>query len=200
MSSYNLVHRGVVTVTVGDTSPKDIALPSPVKPGSAIVLHTLRESRLPDPVLDLDYRGATIRLLDANTLRLEWNGTLSTDPETGGVETITASYEVFDLENLGDDVKEILFRLQRLLGYQGENALEDGIVYDDAGRKTQFRLRVFDSAASVNAATENIPDGSPLETGELARVTVTQDFDNPRNDRILVAAVRDVLAATPGVD
>jgi hypothetical protein len=200
VSTYNLVHRGVVTVTVGDVSPKDIALPSSVKLGSAFVIPSIREARLPDPVLDLDYRGATIRLLDASTLRLEWNGTLSTDPDTGGTESITVAYQVYDLENLGDDLKEILFRLQRALAYLGENVLQDRILYSSSGVMTQYRLRVFDSKAHANAATKDVPDATPLQTGEIARSTVTQDVIAGKNDRRSLAKVLDLLLVTPGVD
>lgn len=200
MSDYSLVQRGVVTLVVGDVSPKDVDLSSSVKLASAKINYSYRESRFPDPILDLDYRGVTVRFLDEDTLRIEWNGTLATDPATGGSESITVSYEVMDLEDLGDDIKETLFRLQRVLGYLGENAVQDLLIYDDAGNMTQYRLRTFDSKANAEACTLNIPSGDALETGEMTRVTVTQDIEIAKNDRLSLIKVLTDLLATPGVN
>ena len=200
MSDYSLVQRGVTTLIVGDVSPKDVPLNTAVKLSSSKVLITVRESRFPAETSDLDYRGVTAFLLNSTTLRIEWNGVLSTDSGTGASETISVSWEVVDLENLGDDLKEILFRLQRALGYLGENAVQDLLVYDDAGNMTQYRLRCFNSDDNAQAATINIPDGSSLETGELARVTVTQDIQIAKNDRLSLTRLLTDLLATPGVN
>jgi len=122
--------------------------------------------------------GVLVRLLDADTVRVEWDG----DPLLAG-ESIDVSFEVFDIENLGDDVKEILFRQARILSFHGENAIEDLIVYDDAGNPVTYRIRTFDTKANAEAATLEIPDGDPLEVGECSRVGVVQDFNVETNDR-----------------
>jgi hypothetical protein len=122
-------------------------------------------------------RGATVRILDTDTVRLEWDGTLV------GTETIDAQFELYDIENLGDDIKEILFRQLRILGFHGENVVQDLIKYDDAGNPVTYRLRPFNSKVNADAATLEIPDGDPLQTGELTRVSVVQDFNIETNDR-----------------
>jgi hypothetical protein len=202
MSTYACIHRGVVTVTVGDVSPKDIALPAPIKLGTATVHATVKESRVPDPVLDLDYRGATIRILDVNTLRMEWNGTLAVDPDTGGIESISLSYEVFDISVIGDDLKEIIHRCNRLLGFEGENKMQDLVSVDDANRMVSWRVRIFDTQAHALAATPDVPLATPLQTGELSRCYVSQDFSTDgKNNRTLLesnTAPADI-AVTPGI-
>ena len=122
-------------------------------------------------------RGATVRLLDADTVRLEWDGVLVAG------EQITAAVEVWDIENLGDDIKEILFRQSRILAFHGENTIEDLIKYDDAGNPVTYRIRTFNSKANAEAATLEIPDSDPLEVGECTRVGVIQDFNTETNDR-----------------
>jgi hypothetical protein len=136
--------------------------------------------------------GACVRILDATHVRLEWNGTLAAG------ETIDACFEVFDIENLGDDIKEILFRNERILGYLGENIVQDTLIYDDAGNMTSYRLRVFDSKVNAEAATVDFV--GVLQTGERARVTMTQDINFRKNDRLsLIRVLTDVLV-TPGVN
>ena len=143
----------------------------------------------------LSRQGATIRLLDEDTVRAEWDTAL----ESG--ETITISYEVYDLENLGDDLKEILFRLQKILGIQGENSIQDLQTYDNPGNPTSFRVRVFDSEASAEDATIDLPEGGALEAGELSRYKVTLDWDGGRNRPKSILSVRThLLTPTPGVD
>ncbi len=134
---------------------------------------------------------ATIRLLDADTVRVEWDAQL----EAG--ESIVVSYEAFDVEDLGDDLKEILFRLQKVLGIQGENSLQDLQTYDQAGNPTSFRVRVFDTQADAEAATVDLPVGDALEDGELSRYLVTLDWSTGRNRPISVLSVRTHLLATP---
>lgn len=138
-------------------------------------------------------RGATVRLLDADTVRLEWDGTLVAG------EKIVASVDVFDIENLGDDIKEILFREQILLGYFGENMITDLYVYDNAGNPVTFRLRVFNSKTNREAATIDLPAGDPLQTGELARVAVVQDFAVDTNDRKSITMTLTNKAPNPDI-
>lgn len=199
MSDYNLVQRGVLTLNVGAVSPVDVVLASAVKMSSAVVTATARGQRFEDPINDLDYFGVTARMLDATHVRFEWNGVLFTDVVTGASEQIVVAWQVHDLSNFGNDVKEVLFRLERLLGYLGENVLQDSLLYDDAGNVTQYRLRLFDTKAHTQAATPNFP-GPGLETGELSRVTVTQDVAVDQNDRLSLMKVITDLVATPGVN
>ena len=268
MSTYALAQRGTLAVTSSDTSPKDITLPSPVKPGSsfrianirdrrrdALVQHgsisitdvdvspkdsaalgtavdtvcayvtnvTIREKRTNNEfgatvklnsgtivratfgavaagdTIDIEFdvvefkarRGATVRLLDANTVRVEWDGTLAAG------ETIDVAYEVWDIAPLGDDLKEILFRCQRILGYLAENMVQDMVIADQAGNIVQYRLRVFDTDVHAEAAKINWEAG--MQTGELARVQVTQAIDITTNDRKSLIKVLDTVAATPGI-
>jgi len=137
---------------------------------------------------NVDYRGATVRLVDATTVEMSWDGGALL---TG--ETITATYEVFDVEDMGDDLKEILFRLTRLLGYAGENVRQDLLSYDDPGNMIMYRLRVFDTRANAEASTPDLPDGEDLETGELARVRMTQEILASQNDRTgMIRVLTDV--------
>jgi hypothetical protein len=197
-------------VTVGDAGLvnngdgswyKNFTLPAPVKPGSTFIQQACRESRipaLPEPALTLEHRGAAVELFDANTVRLRWNGALATDIEAGN-ETISVAIEVFDLDNLGDDIQELLFRTARALGYLGENVMNDLLLYDQAGNVVQYRLRVFSSRTNCEAATPDLPDGSAMQTGEYARVTMNQDIEISKNDRALMLRVLTDIIATPGV-
>jgi hypothetical protein len=223
------VQRGARALTNADTSPVDITITS-VDVAASFVTLSHRDSRATTPTLrgvtaylfdattlrlefgaigagetiDVRWevvekkpeilRGATVRILDGDTVRLEWDGTLA------GNDTIDASYDVWDLENFGDDMKEALYKLIRILGYLGENAIQDNISYDEAGNVTQFRIRIFDSKTNANAATPDIPDLDPLQTGEYSRTTVTQSIDEAKNDRTLLRKVLDMIAATPGVN
>lgn len=144
---------------------------------------------------NVDYKDATVRLASDTQVELAWDG--------GALlagETITASYDVWDLSNFGNDMKEVLFRLARVLAYHGENTIQDLITYDDPGNVIQYRLRVFDTRAHAEACTPDLPDGQDLETGELARVRMTQEILASQNDRTLLTRVLTDLLATPGVD
>lgn len=219
------VQRGQIAAANPDVSPKDSAAFTAVDTTAAHVTATWKENRagnargatlklLSSTQVRMEWdgvlaaaetltgefevvehkprRGAFMRLLNATTVRLEWDGALVAG------ETIEAHYEAFDLENLGDDVKETLFRLQRMLAYLGENLLQDVIVYDDAGNMVSYRLRLFNSKVNAEAATVDTPGG--LETGELSRQTVTQDINFAKNDRLSLIRVLTDLLATPGVN
>jgi hypothetical protein len=224
------VQRGTLALTNADSSPKDVTLGTAVDMSATFVTFSYKDNRGTTPTvrgvtgyltsttnlrfefaalgaaetLDIAWevvekkpeiiRGATVRILDGDTVRLEWDGTLA------GTETIVASYDVWDLENFGDDMKEALFRLTRVLGYLGENAVQDLITYDNAGNVTQFRVRSFDSKTNAEAATVDLPDGQPLQTGEYSRVTFQQSIDVSKNDRTLLKKVLTDLLATPGVN
>lgn len=138
------------------------------------------------------YKGATLRILNATTLRLEWDQTL-----TAG-ESIDVAYDLFDLSAFGDDVKEILFRQQRALAVGGENSMQDKELYDTAGNPTTFRIRTFDSKANRLTATPDITAGFP-ETGELSRVTVTLTWPTGKNRPTLITSDLTDLASTPGI-
>lgn len=220
-----LVQRGSVAITDADTSPKDVAITA-VDPECTRLHSTHQEDRAgdargvtvvlldedtvritwpgtlaPGETVDVTYevvesrprRGATARILDANTVRVEWDGTLADG------ETIDVAWEVWDIAPLGDDIKEILFRLLRVLGYLGENCRQDLLQYDDAGNVVRYRLRIFDSREHAEASDLDLPEGSGLQDGELARAVVTQDIDAGKNDRIDLMQVLDTVIATPGV-
>lgn len=169
---------------------------------SATVLRATFHQPAAGDTIDLDCqviehkarRGATLRILNATTLRMEWDGTLVAG------ESIDMSYDLLDVDDLVDELLEIDFKLVRLLGYQGEGKIQDLIIPDTPGNIVSYRSRVFDTKAHAEAATFDLPAGSALETGELARYQVTVDIDKETNDRVSLIAVRvDNLAATPGV-
>ncbi len=269
MSDYSLAQRGVITADETDAagvSPKTVTLGSTIKPASAFIVSSIRDTRKnvfvqrgietidnPDTTprnvaitavvlaaskvevsahevqtgtalgvrarlttttnLELVFtnpgagdsievaweviqymqpRSATLRILDPDNVRLEWDGTLVAG------ESIVASFDVWDIENFGDDIKELLFRLQRIAGYLGENCVQDELTYDDAGNLTKFRLRLFDSKVNAEDATADTVGG--LETGETARVDISQTIRIDKNDRILLLKVLTDLIVTPGVN
>lgn len=136
-------------------------------------------------------RQATVRLLDADNIRLEWDGVLVAG------EQIVASVDVFDIENLGDDIKEILFRQLRILGYLGENSMQDLLVFDKPGNLVTYRVRCFIDKPSIDAATPDI--GGGLEAGELSRITFTQQIVVSANDRNLSTEKLTDLLANPDI-
>lgn len=219
------LQSGSVALTDADTSPKDVVITS-VDVNKAKASVSFYEKRTNDEhgvrikVLDATHirlefgtidtgdtininwlveedvttRGATVRLADATHVNLEWDG--------GALlagETIDATYEVWDVEDVGDDLKEILFRLARLLGYNGENVRQDLITYDDPGNMIMYRLRVFDNRTHAEASTPDLPDGEDLETGELARIRMTQEILASQNDRTGMIRVLTDLLDTPGI-
>jgi hypothetical protein len=223
------IQHGQIAATETDTSPQNAAITAVADLARAYVVATTRESRAggsgvsvklsdvdevraewlggalgggEDIVVEfsviehlLTRPPATIRLLDEDTVRVEWDAQL----EEG--ESIVVAYEAFDVEGLGDDLKEILFRLQKILGIQGENSIQDLQLYDGAGNPTSFRVRVFDSESSVDDATVNLPEGDALESGELSRYKVTLDWAANRNRPTSIVSVRThLLTPTPGVN
>lgn len=222
------VQRGTVNLTDADTSPKIVTFGTAVDLAcSELNVVGIKETRASDPnsgvmavlssgtgitltfdaltpgdTLDLSYevverkarRSATVRILNSTTVRMEWDGTL-----TAG-ETLDAAFDCFDFDNAGDDLKELLFRLQRLLGYMGENLVQDNILNDDAGNMVSFRMRVFDSKTNAEAATLDLPDGQALEAGEVSRIAITQDVNITTADRMSLYKVITDLLSTPGVD
>lgn len=83
---------------------------------------------------------------------------------------------------LKNDVENVVWpRLKRLLALCGENLLLDSFGYDSAGNITSLRIRLFDSKANAEAATEDITDVP--ETGEVMTLSVEQDHSLPRNIR-----------------
>lgn len=187
MAAKTLVQRAVVTITNADAgNTKDFLLNTAVKLGSTFIVSSVMENRAGNA------RGATVQLQDATHVRISWPGALA------GGESITVSYEVYDLDDIADDLLEILFRQERTLGYLGENTLQDKMVEDDAGNIVSYRLRLFDTKANAEAATVDIDAAFP-QAGERARIAVSQDVDFDTNDRVSLLRVRTDLIATPGV-
>jgi hypothetical protein len=222
------VQRGQIAVTEAATSPANAAITAVAALAQAYVVATVREKRAggigatvklsavdqvrlewlggalgagEDIVAEFEVvehlltrQAATIRLLDVDTVRVEWDTAL----EAG--ETITVSYEVYDVEDLGDSLQEILFRLQKMLAIQGENSITDLHTYDDAGNPTQFRVRAFDTKDDAEAATIDLPAGDALQGGELSRYLVTLDWSTAKNRPLSILSVRThLLTPTPGV-
>ncbi len=222
------VQQGTISITdadVGGTKDSS-ALGTAVDTAAAVVYSTIREKRTDDyrgatvklqsstlvratfnppasgDTIDVDFqvvehkarRGATVRLLSTTQVRLEWDGTLTAD------ETIDAAFDVYDLDDMGDELLELDYKLLRLLGFAGENSMQDGLTYDQAGNPITLRIRTFDTKANRLAATEDIPDDDALETGELSRVKSTLTWAVGKNRPSLI--VTDLLdsAETPGVD
>ena len=212
MASLNIAYAAVLTVTDGDAGIvsagaglyyKDFAVPpGTVKPGSTMAqLLGVAESRIPtipEPSLTLEHRGAFVVLQSATVLRLYWRGLLATDVEAGA-EALSASVRLVDLDDVADELLELKYQLQRVLGILGENMVQDLIARDTVGNMTSYRLRVFNSKVNAEASTPDIEDGEPLETGELSRITRTVSIDIAKNDRDLLIGVLTDIAATPGV-
>ncbi len=134
-----------------------------------------------------------MRLLAATHVRLEWDGTLQTG------ESIDAAFDVYDLNDVGNELLELDFKLLRALGFDGENSIEDGLTYDQAGNPITVRIRTFDSKADAQAATPDIADGDPLETGENSRVKSVLTWDTGKNRPSLITTYLLAVAATPGI-
>jgi len=137
--------------------------------------------------------GATARILDESTIRVEWDREL----ETG--EKIVLAWELVDLDEVADMLLEVQFRLQRVLGELGVNQIQDGIVRDDVGNIVEYRSRTFTTKELAVSATEDIEDGEDLEEGEMSRRKVTIDIDIRKNDRKLLISTLDGLMDTPGL-
>ncbi|MCE5282201.1 MAG: hypothetical protein LLG93_08900 [Deltaproteobacteria bacterium] len=189
MSNYNLVRSGLIQATDADgAGPKTFALPSPVKTTSAFVVGTISESRTGPEV------GARLRLADANTVELAWDNVLPVG------DYINAQFYVYDVEDVGDDVKTLLFGMARIAALAGRsNVIQDLPTFNSAGVLLRYRLRVFDSKANAEAATIGLAEGDPLQAGELERIIVSQGVSVPTNDRTSLIGVQTHVAATPGV-
>lgn len=223
------VQRGAVSATEADTSPKTAAITAVTALEQAEVKATFRETRTggsagatiklsgvaevslqwlggalgvgEDIVAEYEVtehllarRGATLRLLSTTQVRAEWDVAL----EAG--ESIVIAYEVYDVEAVGDDLKEQLFRLQRLLAIEGENTLQDLMTYDTAGNPTSYRIRTFDTKEDAEDCTLDIEAGEALEAGELSRHTVTITMNVDKNRPSSITSLRtDLLTPTPEV-
>lgn len=207
MSSYTLTYAATLTVTVGTSGVvddgnglfhKDFTVPA-FKPASAMINQAVAQRRIGD-----EY-GAKVKALDETTLRMTWFGDpgetegLLNDESTGLDEIIAVDVEIFDLNAIGNAFNELLFRSLRILGYLGENVMQDLIETDDAGNVVQYRLRLFDTRAHCEAAKPDKPDGSSMQTGELARILMNQDIEISKNDRSLLLRVLTDVITTPGL-
>lgn len=146
----------------------------------------------------LTVRGRLINEGGQDKVEISWTPVAALEATT---EQIDVTFEVFDIENLGDDIKELLFRGQLILGHLGENVIQDSIVLDDGGNMVSYRKRIFDSRTNAEAAEADIPDADALATGELSRVKVIQSIEQANNDRDLMTQVVLLkLSPTPGVN
>ena len=139
--------------------------------------------------------GARAYLIDATHIGIAWDGgALEAD------EAIDVRYSIFDLESIGDDLKEIIYRGNRALGYLGENLIQDLPTFDDAGNPVTYRLRVFDTKANAEACTLHKAAESAFDTGELSRVNVTADYSFPKGDIKSRTFILEDKIAAPGVN
>lgn len=188
MANFSLVQRQEVTITNADAgNSKDFLLLTAVKLGSAYVVSSVMENRAGNA------RGATAKLIDATHVRISWPGALA------GGESITVSFEVFDADDVCDELLELHFRADRALAYLGGNIIKDKVVYNDAGVMVSWRLRLFDSKANAEAALSTIDTLGGLVTGEVQRINVTKDVTVGLNKLKSLAGLADVPIATPGV-
>jgi len=175
MADLTLIRSGVETIVPTDTSPVTVAIPgAPIKTSSAYPVATISETRLGNEL------GARVTIKDATNLEIAFKVT----PLPAGEEIVVAWY-IYDIENLGDDIKELLFRAQLILGYLGENVLLGNVTLDGQGNFSQYYVRIFQDKAKAESATVNLvdPELDALETGELVRMRFTQTIDRPTNER-----------------
>lgn len=207
MSSYNLKYAITLEVTVGSMGVvddgdglfhKDFTVPAFKVASAMLNIAGVNQRRIGDE------SGASVHVVNATTLRLKWFGDpnqpegLLHDDATDLDEIISVAVEIFDLNELGNSLNELLFRMTRALGYLGENILQDKLHYDDAGNLDHYRLRIFDTRAHCEAATPDT-DNVAMEPGELARVSMDQEIEMAKNDRALLIRVLTDVATTPGL-
>ena len=90
----------------------------------------------------------------------------------------------YNQEWIINDIENVVFpRLKRILGLNGENLLTDYFAYDNAGNIVSFRMRLFDTPESCQAATPDVEATDTPEEGELWSHTFTQAHNLPRNTR-----------------
>lgn len=102
----------------------------------------------------------------------------------------TEDLNVIPLQDPGDDailpapveikirpsaVLDIREELSRILGLLHENAFIDNTVFDDCAQLTGSRIRIFNSASAVQAATE----GGTETNGLIATYQVVVEYDTP---------------------
>lgn len=187
MADYTLIKVGTTTIVPTDTSPVNVSFAgAPIKTSSAYPVATISETRLGNEL------GARVVIKDATSLDIHFKVT----PLPAGEEIIVSWY-VYDVENLGDDIKELLFRAQLILGYLGENAIQGNVSIDGQGNFSQYYVRIFDTKTNADAATTNLtdPELDGLETGELTRFRFTQTIARPENERSAMKRVVIVKAA-----
>jgi hypothetical protein len=78
--------------------------------------------------------------------------------------------EVIDSETVLDNIQQMLLRI---LGLSQENTFRDNTVFDACGQLLGARIRIFDSKANCEAAT----DGGSETTGLIATYTMVAEFE-----------------------
>lgn len=71
------------------------------------------------------------------------------------------------------DVDDLASAIVRLLGLNHENAFIDNTVFDTFGQLVSARIRIFDSKANAEAAT----DGGSETVGLIATYSMTADYE-----------------------
>lgn len=80
--------------------------------------------------------------------------------------------QIIVMYNSNDDLAALM---SRILGLVHENAFIDNTVFDVNGQLTAARVRLFDSKANVQAAT----DGGSETTGLIATYTIESEYEMP---------------------
>jgi hypothetical protein len=74
---------------------------------------------------------------------------------------------------MAGDLVAITTQIIRVLGLTHENAFIDNTIYDDFGQVTSSRIRIYNSKANTEAAT----DGGSGTTGLIATYTMTTVYE-----------------------
>lgn len=139
------------------------------------------------------HAGAAIRIVDETHLEVLFGGgPLEADEE------IEIPWNLVDYDDVMNALLELDFKALRQLGYSGENMIVDKVGREFGNQKT-YRIRLFDSKESAEAATTDF-DGDEFEAGEIARVSRDVDIDVKNNDRDSMIRLLDKLADTPGIE
>lgn len=89
------------------------------------------------------------------------------------VENITYTRSVEQIIATDSDIDDLASRLLRILGLVHENVFIDNTVHDAFGSLVAARVRIFDSQANVEAAT----DGGSETTGLVATYEIEASFE-----------------------
>lgn len=90
------------------------------------------------------------------------------------VESIVYSREIEQVFVSQENVDDLAAKIVRILGLVHENAFIDNTVHDSFGQLVAARVRLFDSKANVELAT----DGGSETTGLIATYQIETTYEN----------------------